>query len=93
MRKLAKALELGLQRLQTMPVPEIVDALPKELIAGGDRPQLEAIIERYRGSLYPTSVKIDVPSEERVAESQRVAGILKPEVDVKGVLDLDVVGG
>ena len=93
MRRLATALEKGLQRLQTMPVPEIVDALPQELIAGGNRPQLEAIIERYRASLYPTSVRIDVPSDERVAESQRVAGILKPEVDVRGVLDLDVLGG
>lgn len=93
MRKLATALEKGLQLLQTMPVPKIVDALPQELIAGGNRPQLEAIIERYRASLYPTSVRIDVPSDERVAESQRVAGILKPEVDVHGVLDLDVVEG
>jgi NitT/TauT family transport system substrate-binding protein len=93
MRKLAHALELGLQRLRSMPVAEIIDALPPELIAGGNRPQLEAIIDRYRGSLYPTSVRIDVPSDERVAESQRVAGILSPDVDVHGVLDLAVLGG
>jgi NitT/TauT family transport system substrate-binding protein len=93
MRHLARALEKGLQRLQAMPPAEIVDALPSELIAGGDRAQLETILERYRTSLYPTSVKIEVEPEERVAESQRLAGILRPEVDVRGVLDLSVVEG
>ena len=56
----------------------------EELIAGGDRPQLESIIERYRGSLYPDPVTIDVAADERVAECASVAGILKPEVDVHG---------
>jgi NitT/TauT family transport system substrate-binding protein len=93
MRKLARALEKGLQRLQTMPPAEVIDALPAELVAGGDRARLEGIIGRYRSSLYPTSVRIDVPADERVAESQRVAGILRPEVDVKALLDLSVVEG
>lgn len=93
MRRLARALEEGLRRLREMPVGEIVDALPSELVAGGDRPQLESILERYRASLYPTSVAIDVDSARRVAESQRVAGILDPAVDVEGVLDTTVVEG
>jgi NitT/TauT family transport system substrate-binding protein len=93
MRRLAGALEEGLRRLREMPVGEIVDALPSELVAGGDRAQLEGILERYRASLYPTSVAIDVESARRVAESQRVAGILDPAVDVDGVLDITVVEG
>jgi NitT/TauT family transport system substrate-binding protein len=93
MRRLARALEKGLQALQSMQVGEIVDALPRELIAGGNRQQLESILERYRQSLYPTSVKIDVAADERVAESQRVAGILKPEVEVRDLLDLSVIEG
>ncbi len=91
MRSLARALEKGLQHLQTMPAAEILDALPAELIAGGDRAQLEGILERYRTSLYPDSVAIDVESAERVAESQRVAGILGPEVDLEALLDPSVV--
>jgi NitT/TauT family transport system substrate-binding protein len=93
MRRLARALEEGLRRLRGMPVAGIVDALPSELVAGGDRTQLEGILERYRASLYPTSVAIDVDSSRRVAESQRVAGILDPAIDVDGVLDLTVAEG
>ena len=93
MRRLARALERGLQHLQTMPVAEVIEALPSELIAGGDRAQLEAIIERYRASLYPSSVAVDVESAERVVESQRVAGILEPGVDLNALLDLSVVNG
>lgn len=91
MRRLARALEQGLQHLQTIPPAEIVDALPSELIAGGDRAQLEGILERYRASLYPSSVAIDEASAERVAESQRIAGILEPDVDLEGLLDPSVV--
>jgi NitT/TauT family transport system substrate-binding protein len=91
MRSLARALEQGLQHLQTMPIGEILDALPSELIAGGDRPQLEGILERYRASLYPSSVAIDTASAERVAESQRIAGILGVDVSLDTLLDLSVV--
>lgn len=93
MRKLARALENGLQLLQTMPVAGIIDALPGELVAGGDRARLEGIIGRYRSSLYPTTVRIDVAADRRVADSQRVAGILAPEVELDALLDLTVVEG
>jgi NitT/TauT family transport system substrate-binding protein len=93
MRRLARALEKGLQHLQTMPPSEILDALPSELIAGGDRAQLEGILERYRASLYPTSVAVDAESAERVAESQRVGGILGPDVKLDVLLDPSVVSG
>jgi len=91
MRALARALEQGLQHLQTIPPAEILDALPSELIAGGDRAQLEGILERYRASLYPSSVAIDLASAERVAESQRIAGILGADVSLDKLLDPSVV--
>ena len=91
MRRLARALQNGLQHLQTVAPTEIVDALPSELIAGGDRAQLEGILDRYRASLYPSSVAIDAAAAERVAESQRIAGILEPDVDLEGLLDPSVV--
>ena len=93
MRRLARALARGLRELQTVPVAALVDALPSELIAGGDRAQLEGILERYRASLYPDTVMIDVAAAERVAESQRVAGILGQEVSLEPLLDLEAVQG
>lgn len=91
MQRLARALAKGLNHLQTMPPSAIVDALPPELIAGGDRAQLEGILERYRASLYPSSVAIDASAAERVAESQRIAGILEAGVDLDQLLDLETV--
>lgn len=91
MQRLARALAKGLNHLQTMPPAAIVDALPSELIAGGDRAQLESILERYRASLYPSSVAIDPPAAERVAESQRIAGILEADVELDQLLDLETV--
>lgn len=93
MRKLARALAKGLQDTRTIPIEEVVVALPRELVAGGDRAQLLAILERYRKSLYPETVKIDVAAAERVVDSQRVAGVLKTDVQLGGLLDRTVIGG
>lgn len=91
MRALARALENGLRALQNAPVSSLVDALPDELIAGGDVAQLEAILERYRRSLYPDTVAIDVAAAARVEAAQRVAGIRTEEVDLDALLALDIV--
>jgi NitT/TauT family transport system substrate-binding protein len=91
MRHLAKALAKGLHDTRTIPVIEIVAALPKALVAGGDRPQLIAILEKYRQSLYPDSVKIDTKAAARVAEAHLVAGVAKKPADLKTLLDLSVV--
>jgi NitT/TauT family transport system substrate-binding protein len=69
---------------------EIVAALPKELVAGGDRPQLIAILEKYRQSLYPDTVKIDPAAAARVAEAHRIAGVDKKPADLDTLLDLSV---
>lgn len=93
MKRLANALRKGLNDTRTIPVEEIVAALPKELIAGGDRAQLVGILEKYRLSLWPEDVKIDTASAARVAEAQLVAGVAKQAYDLKTLLDTAVLGG
>lgn len=88
MRRLAAALEAGLRDTRTIPVEEIVAALPSALVAGGDTAQLRAIIERYRRSLYPERVTIDLDAARRVARAQEIAGILEAgRVDLTTVVD------
>jgi NitT/TauT family transport system substrate-binding protein len=93
MQRLVRALAKGLHDTRTIPVMEIVAALPKELVAGGDRPQLIAILDKYRQSLYPDTVKIDTAAAERVAEAHRIAGVEKKPADLNTLLDLSVANG
>lgn len=94
MRKLAAALKKGLADTRVISPDEIVTALPKALLAGGDMAQLKQIIARYRLSLYPESVTIDVEAARRVMKSQEAAGILKPgKVDLGTLLDTAVLEG
>ncbi len=71
---------------------EAVAALPKELITGANRDRLAGILDRYRRSLYPDNVKIDLAAANRVAEAHKAAGLLAPSVDHKPLLDLSIVG-
>ena len=94
MRKLALALTKGLADTRSLPTDDVVAALPKALVAGGDVAQLKQIIARYRLSLYPESVTIDVAACERVEKAHEVAAILKPgKVDLKTLLDTAAVTG
>ena len=93
MRALARALDAGLRALKVAPVESLVDALPDELIAGGDIAQLEQILLAYRASLYPDTVTIDVQAAARVEAAQRVAAIRTEEVDLDTLLALDVLPG
>ena len=90
MGRLARALAKGLRDTRTIPVKEAVAALPKELITGANRDRLAGILERYRQSLYPDNVKIDLAAN-RVADAHRTAGLLASSVDHKALLDLSVV--
>jgi NitT/TauT family transport system substrate-binding protein len=92
MARLARALARGLRDTRTIPVKEAVAALPKELITGGNRDRLATILERYRRSLYPDNVKIDVAATNRVADAHKAAGLLAPTIDYKPLLDLTIVG-
>ena len=94
MRRLAAALKKGLADTRTISPDDIIAALPKALIAGGNVEQLKQIIERYRRSLYPENVTIDVEAARRVMKSQEVADILQPgKVDLRTLLDTAVLEG
>ena len=88
MRRLAAALAAGLVETRTLPPAEIVAALPDALVAGGDVDRLERVIDRYRQSLYPERVDLDVEAAGRVMRAQEVAGLLQPgQVDLGTLLD------
>jgi NitT/TauT family transport system substrate-binding protein len=88
MKKLAAALQKGLADTKTISPDDIVAALPKALVTGGDVDQLKHIIARYRDSLYPDKVTIDVEAAQRVVKAEEVAAVLKPgQVDLKTLLD------
>jgi NitT/TauT family transport system substrate-binding protein len=90
MRALARALEKGLAALQSVKPEEITAAMPKQLMAGVDTGQLTDIIARYRASLFPTTAALDVGSCERVADTLKFAGLIKPDVKAEQVLDLSI---
>lgn len=92
MKRLTAALQKGLNFVRTANVALIAKTLPAQLIAGGDRAQLEKVIERYRRSLYPASARIDLASARRVVESQQVAELLPRSFELDGLLDLTVAG-
>jgi NitT/TauT family transport system substrate-binding protein len=94
MRRLAAALRKGLADTKAISPDDIIAALPKPLIAGGDTGQLKEIIARYRDSLYPQNVTIDVAAAERVVKSQEVAEVLQPgKVNLKALLDTAALEG
>ena len=92
-RRLSAALAAGLRDTRAIPVEEVVAALPRELVAGGDQGRLGVMLERYRESLYPEDVRIDVDAARRVEQANRVAGLLKAEVELGTLLDRAVQDG
>jgi NitT/TauT family transport system substrate-binding protein len=94
MRRLAAALERGLADTRTLPPGEIVAALPAALVAGSDLAQLTQIVERYRLSLYPEQVTMEIEAARRVARAQEIAGLLEPgRVDLDALLDTAALEG
>ena len=93
-RKLAAALAAGLADTRALPPADVVAALPAALVAGGDVDRLETVIERYRQSLYPERVAVDVEAAGRVLRAQEVAGLLQPgQVDLEDLLDAGALAG
>ena len=90
---LAKALDDALKGLRTMPQNDIVTALPRELTTGMDTALIAELMGRYRESLYPDTVTIDLAAARRVAESLKIGGLLAPNADVGGLQDLTIAGG
>lgn len=92
MERLAKALRGALQSLQAMTPDDLVKALPRELTTGADTREIRDVLARYRGSLYPTGVAIDLAASNRVAETLKVAGLLKPDMDTSALYDTSIAG-
>lgn len=93
-RRLAAALERGLADTRTLPAADVVAALPAALVAGGNLGQLEAIIERYRLSLYPERVATDFDAARRVVRAQEIADLLEPgQVDLDTLVAADALDG
>jgi NitT/TauT family transport system substrate-binding protein len=93
MMQIARGLDDALKSLPKLKPDEMVNSLPKELLAGADIPQLRGVLERYAGSLYPDRVSIDLDSSRRVAETLKIAGLVKPDADVSGLHDTTIVKG
>lgn len=89
---LARALEDALKALPAMKPNQIVSALPKELLAGANTKAIADVLGRYVVSLYPERVAIDLASSQRVAESLKNAGLIKPDADVSGLHDTSIAG-
>jgi NitT/TauT family transport system substrate-binding protein len=93
MTALAKGLADGLKAQRTMSGQQMVAALRPELVAGLDTQEFGDILVRYRSSLYPETVTIDLESSGRVAQSLVAGGLLKPDVDLAGLYDTTIAGG
>jgi NitT/TauT family transport system substrate-binding protein len=93
MLQLAQGLDDALKALPKMKPEELVGSLPKELLAGADVNQLREVLARYTASLYPDKVTIDLDASRRVADSLVVAGLVKPDADVRGLHDTSIVKG
>lgn len=92
MRKIGRALSNGMQYMQKAPVPDIIDALPDELIAGGNIDVLTQALGKYRASLYPSQTRIERAACERVMQAHLLAGIQEEPVDMDKLLTQSVLG-
>lgn len=92
MRKIGRALTNGMQYMQKAPVQDIIDALPDELIAGGNIDVLAAALDKHRASLYPSSTKIVRAACERVMKAHLLAGIQDEPVNMDKLLSQSVLG-
>jgi len=92
MQKIGRALEAGMHYMQQAPVADLIDALPRELIAGGNIDVLGSALDRYRASLYPERVQIERDACERVMEAHLLAGIQEEPADLDALLKQAILG-
>ena len=93
MTALANGLADALKAQRSLAAEQMVAALRPELIAGLDTKELGEILVRYRDSLYPESVAIDLDASKRVAESLIVGGLIKSDANLSGLYDTSIAGG
>ncbi|WP_440997847.1 ABC transporter substrate-binding protein [Arhodomonas sp. SL1] len=89
---LARALAKGLRYVQESAPETLVEALPREIITGGDRERLAGTLERYRASLYPREVSMDLEAMQRVIDVHAAAGGRGGDVELERIVAPEVVG-
>jgi NitT/TauT family transport system substrate-binding protein len=87
---LGRALTKGLSLLQSLSPADVVRAFPAAMRAGLDVALTEEIIGRLRAGLYPVNTIIDVAACDRVADTLKFIGLIKPELTSSQVLDLTI---
>lgn len=92
MQKMGRALAAGMEYMQQAPIEDIVEALPDELVAGGNMDVLANALEEYRASLYPSGVQIARGACERVMKAHLLADIQKEPVNMDQMLNQSVLG-
>lgn len=91
MRALARALTRALRYVHYGTPKLVVQALPQELIAGGERDLFERVLARHRRSLYPQEGRIQADAVRRVVEVQRQAGLVPSLVRIEELVSNEVV--
>jgi NitT/TauT family transport system substrate-binding protein len=90
---LTQALADALKALRGMTGDQLSAAFPKEMTTGLDVKEFGQIIVEHRDSLYPETVAIDPDAARRVQQSLVVGGLIKPDVNISGLLDTSITGG
>jgi NitT/TauT family transport system substrate-binding protein len=76
-RKLVRALIRANRWINENPGSAIVDAVPADLVAGGEIELFAAALDRYKRDLYPTDGKLQLESVQRVIDVQQQSGALE----------------
>jgi NitT/TauT family transport system substrate-binding protein len=90
---LVRALADALKAMRSMSGDDLIAALPKEMVTGLDTKEFGEIIARYRDSLYPESVDIDLAAADRVAQTLIVGGLLPAGTSISGLHDTAIAKG
>jgi NitT/TauT family transport system substrate-binding protein len=90
---LTRALADALKALRGMNGDQLSAVFPKEMTTGLDLKEFGEILVRYRDSLYPETVTIDLDAARRVEQSLLVGGLLKSGTSMAGLHDTSIVGG
>jgi len=90
---LTRALTDALKALRGMSGEQLIAVLPQQMTTGLDLKEFAAILERYRTSLYPDSVTIDLAAANRVTQTLIAGGLLKPGTDISGLHDRTIAEG
>jgi len=93
MQMLVRALADALKAMRGMSGSELIAALPKEMVTGLDTKEFGEIIARYRDSLYPEVVTIDLAAADRVAQTLIVGGLLPAGSSISGLHDTSIAKG